>query len=922
MKFKYFLVVLLAVFCGGLAGPSFATITLSPLVGGLSAPVDIANAGDGSGRLFVVEQGGRIRIVQNGFLLATPFLDLTGANSIISGGGERGLLGLAFHPQYASNGYFYVYFTAAASAGIGIVDGDIVIARFQRSTVNPNLALTSSRVNIIAVPHRKGAQNFSNHNGGSLRFGPDGYLYAGVGDGGSAGDPFGSGQDRNVLLGKIIRLDINAAPPYIPPTNPFVGVSGSRPEIWAYGVRNPWRISSDRLNGDFYIGDVGQNAWEEINRQPANSLGGSNYGWNVCEGNHPFPESVPVVICTPPANYVAPILEYSHTVAPVGHSVTGGYVYRGQSTPDLAGQYVFGDFQDAKLFVPNGTGGVTQLIGAGLTPQVSTFGEGESGELYLANYATGIISSFSSATDTLPDPLTFFAVSNAQMGIPIESNLVKITGLGTVANISIAGVAGAGGEFTLSPSNNATCSMSYRPGSSTVASDTYVCVRMTSAGTPNTSRTTMLTIGSTQFSFTTTTGAGPILYDVTPTVGVNGFLSPNQVQQVVSGQSAAFSITPLAGYVAVVTGTCGGTLNGTNYTTNPVTQNCTVIATFNAVYTVTPGAGANGSISPNSAQLVNPNATTSFMVTPNAGFTASVAGTCGGTLVGTIFTTNAITANCTVTAIFTAIPVAPDAPIIGIAVPGDAAASIGFSPPANNGGATISLYTVTCDAGATTATGTSSPITVSALANDTIHACSVTATNSVGTGPASAPVDVTPTAFAPLQRVAVKSRKIHGIAGPFSLPINTTATINDPLTVESRTIGAGHTIVFQFNRAISLPGTAIATDASSSQVGMATTSISGNDVVVTLSGIADNQRITLTLSDVNGPGFTTAVALGFLVGDVNDSSSVNASDISAVKARANKPVDTANYRFDLNASGVIDGTDVSAAKARSGRTIP
>ena len=912
----HFFVLFLTVILGGLARPSFANITLSPLVGGLTAPVDIANAGDGSGRLFVVEQAGRIRIVQNGFLLPTPFLDLTGANSIISGGGERGLLGLAFHPQYVSNGQFFIYFTSNANAGVAT--GDIVIARYQQLPTDANRADAASRVNILTIPHPGQA----NHNGGSLRFGPDGFLYAGVGDGGGVGDPLNSAQTLSTLLGKILRINVTDVPTYtIPTNNPFRFVGGARAEIWAYGVRNPWRISFDRANGDFYIGDVGQNAWEEVNRQSAGGVGGANYGWRVCEGNHLYPESVPAVNCAPPANYVAPILEYSHTVAPVGHSVTGGYVYRGLSTPDLAGQYVFGDFQDAKLFVPNGTGGVTQLSGSGLTPQVSTFGEGETGELYLANYATGVISSFSSATDTLPDPLTFFAVTNVPMGVPIESNLVKITGLGTVANISIAGVAGAGGEFTLSPSNAASCSSSYRPGSSTVASDTYVCVRMTSASTPNTTRTTTLTIGPSTFSFTTTTGAGPMLFDVTPTVGVNGFLSPNQVQQVASGQTAAFSITPLAGYAAVVTGTCGGTLNGTNYVTNPVTQNCTVIATFNSVFTVTPSAGANGSIAPGSVQIVGLNATPIFTVTPNAGFTASVVGTCGGTLVGTTFTTNGITANCTVTAIFGAIPVAPDAPIIGLAVPGDNAASIGFSPPANNGGATITLYTVTCDAGAATATGAASPITVSGLANDTDHACSVTATNSMGTGPASATVNVRPTASAPLQRVAVKSRKNHAAAGSFSIPIDTTAALSNSPTVEPRMIGSGHRIVFEFNRAITAPGTAVATDAVATQIGAATTATSGNDVIVTLTDIPDNQRVTVTLSDVNGPGFGTSVSIAFLVGDVNGSLSVNASDISAIKARTSQAIDVSKFRFDLNASGAIDASDVSAAKARSGRVI-
>ena len=905
---KHFITLLFAVLSCSLAPASYANITLVSLASGLALPVDIANAGDGSGRLFVVEQGGRIRIIQNGFLLATPFLNLATAPSIVTSGGERGLLGLAFHPQYASNGQFFVYFTGNANAGAGLAAGDIVIARYQRSAADPNFADPASRVNILTIPH----STYINHNGGSLRFGPDGYLYAGVGDGGSGGDPFNSGQDLNSLLGKILRIDVTGVPTYtIPPTNPFVGIGGTRPEIWAYGVRNPWRISFDRSTGDFYIGDVGQDTWEEIDMQPAGGSGGANYGWRILEGTHCYNPSSG---CVMPPDYVAPILEYNHSE---GNSVTGGYVYRGQSTPDLAGKYVFGDFTQSKLWYAPGLSGASYTQITGLTPQVSTFGEGESAELYLANYSTGTISSFSSSTDNTPDPVVFFPVSNVPLSTTTTSNLVKLTGLGVNADISITG-----GEYTVSPSNSTSCSNSYTTAASMVATDGFVCVRHISAGTVNSTRTTTLTVGTATINFVSTTLAAVPVFDVTPSVGPNGFLSPNSVQQAQPGQTAFFMITPAAGYTPMVTGTCGGNLNGTNYTTNPVTANCTVVATFTLnTYAVTPSAGTNGTITPATVQSVNHGATTSFTVAPNAGYTASVGGTCGGTLNGALYSTVPITAPCTVAASFTFVPLVPDAPTIGSAVAGDTQASIGFTPPLNNGSANVNRYTATCIPGGAMASRASSPITVSGLMNGTMYSCRVTATNSAGTGPASATVDVTPVSGATLTRVAVKSRRLQG-GVTFNLPIDTAASINGPLTVEPRMIGAGHTIVFEFNIPIMAPGTALATNASAAQIGTAFTATAGNDVVVTLTGIPDNRRITLTLSDVNNPGFTTAVSLAFLVGDVNGTQTVNASDISAIKAHLNQPLDNSNFRFDLNASGAVDAADVTAVKARSGLALP
>jgi glucose/arabinose dehydrogenase len=330
-----------------------------PLVAGFQRPVDLQS--DGSGRLFVIEKVGRIRIIQDAQLLQASFLDIT--DRVGSSGNEQGLLGLAFHPQYAQNGRFFVNYTDN--------NGNDVIARFNVSS-DPNLADPTSETNLINV-----SDPFPNHNGGVLTFGPDGYLYAGLGDGGSGGDPFGNAQNTGVLLGKILRLDVDSAEPYAVPTdNPFGN------EVWAYGLRNPWRISFDRLTGDLYIGDVGQNAWEEIDFLEAGSPGGANFGWNYLEGTHDYKGNAPEGV-------IDPVAEYGHPEG--GCSVTGGYVYRAESMPEWNGIYLYGDYCTGLIWglIRSGSTWQNQLL-FDMDVTITSFGQDESGEIYLVSDNGGI----------------------------------------------------------------------------------------------------------------------------------------------------------------------------------------------------------------------------------------------------------------------------------------------------------------------------------------------------------------------------------------------------------------------------------------------------------------------------------------------------------------------------------------------------
>ena len=352
--------------------PDPAQYQLVPVVDGLSRPLYLTNAGDGSGRLFILEQTGLIRLLIDGELQAEPFMDMTGlvSQAILSGFSERGLLGLAFHPDFAENGQFFTHYNDPS--------GQTVLARYQVSADNPNRGDLASAAILFTHP-----QPFANHNGGQIAFGPDGYLYLGLGDGGSGGDPRNNGQNPGVLLGKILRIDVDGEAPYgIPVDNPIATVNPDlAPEIWAWGLRNPWRFSFDRATDDLYIADVGQNQWEEINFQPAGSAGGENYGWRILEGTHNF-SGEPA-----PGNSVMPIAEYDHSQ---GCSVTGGYVYRGEELSELQGVYLFGDWCSGNIWasyrdLQDEWHTIRFIERTGMS--ISSFGEDEAGEIYVLDYS-------------------------------------------------------------------------------------------------------------------------------------------------------------------------------------------------------------------------------------------------------------------------------------------------------------------------------------------------------------------------------------------------------------------------------------------------------------------------------------------------------------------------------------------------------
>jgi len=335
-------------------------------------PVYLTHAGDE--RLFVVQQNGVIRIIQNGNVIEEPFLNIRERVGIE--GNEQGLLSVAFHPDYANNGYFYVNYTNN--------NFHTTVSRFQVSADNPNLVDSNSEEILFIIE-----QPYPNHNGGLVKFGPDGYLYIGMGDGGSQGDPQNNGQNAGTLLGAILRIDVDVpegdAAYGVPASNPFISDENKRNEIWAIGFRNPWRFSFDRETNDLFIADVGQNEWEEVNFQPAASQGGENYGWNILEGTHCFRSN-----SCDTTGLEMPIFEYNHREG--GCSITGGYIYRGKQYPELDGNYLVGDFCSGliwRLFPrPDGAWDSAIVLESGL--DIASFGEDVDGELYVVSRERGV----------------------------------------------------------------------------------------------------------------------------------------------------------------------------------------------------------------------------------------------------------------------------------------------------------------------------------------------------------------------------------------------------------------------------------------------------------------------------------------------------------------------------------------------------
>lgn len=370
---------LVVVFCLSFWGMTLQAqnFELEQFATGLDLPVDLQNADDD--RLFAVEKNGTISIINaDGSVESTFFLDIT--DRVVNNAGERGLLGLAFHPNYADNGYFYVNYTTTS--------GTTIVSRFS-VTADANLADAGSEMILMQVE-----QPFNNHNGGCLQFGPDGYLYIGLGDGGSGNDPFDLSQDPQELLGKMLRIDVDNGSPYgIPADNPFIGNPDVLDEIWALGLRNPWRYSFDRQTGDMWIGDVGQGSFEEIDFEPASSTGGLNYGWKCREGFSPANGNSDDCENFDPSIATDPVHDYPTSFS-FGKSVTGGYVYRGTENPDFVGQYIYGDFVTGRIWSlsPDGSGGFTnQELLDWTDNNLSSFGEDADGEMYVVAFQEGNI---------------------------------------------------------------------------------------------------------------------------------------------------------------------------------------------------------------------------------------------------------------------------------------------------------------------------------------------------------------------------------------------------------------------------------------------------------------------------------------------------------------------------------------------------
>jgi glucose/arabinose dehydrogenase len=491
----------------------FAQIQVTPVVSGLSSPLFVGHAGDGSNRLFIVERGGSIKVLQPGSTTPTLFLDI---HTKIVAGGEQGLLGLAFHPQYISNGRFFVFYTRAG-------DGALVTAEYAVSA-NINVADPASEKVLLTILHPTNL----NHNGGMLAFGPDTYLYIGVGDGGGAYDPPNNAQTLSTLLGKILRIDINTPSGYVsPPSNPFVGVDG-RDEIFALGMRNPWRFSFDRLTGQQWVADVGQGAIEEVDTPIVN---GGNYGWKLWEGSS----------CTNPdpskcvtANYIFPRFEYSHDGARC--SITGGYVYRGSQGTLPGGTYVYGDYCSGEIFSWNGT---SQTVLLDTAMNISSFGEDEAGEIYVVNLGGTV----GKLTGSGP-PCTYGIAPSSQ----------SFGSSGGTANVSVTAGAGCGWTAVSNASWIHVTSGSSGTGDGNVAYSVDV-------NTASSSRSGTITIAGNTFTVNQS-GAATCTYSITPTRATFGAAAGTGSVAVTAGAGCTWTAVSNSSWITV-TGGASGSGNGT-----------------------------------------------------------------------------------------------------------------------------------------------------------------------------------------------------------------------------------------------------------------------------------------------------------------------------------------------------------------------
>jgi glucose/arabinose dehydrogenase len=600
------------------------TVGFEPVASGLSSPLGLVHAGDGSGRLFILEQTGRIKIHDGAQVLATPFLDVS---ALVSCCGERGLLGLAFHPDYRTNGFFYVHYTNTA--------GNTTLARYHVSS-NPNVADSTSAQILLNV-----TQPFANHNGGQLAFGPDRFLYMGLGDGGDGGDPGNRAQNLSLLLGKILRIDVDGGSPYaIPATNPFRNTTGAMPEIWAYGLRNPWRFSFDRLTGDLFIADVGQSAREEVNFQPAASPGGVNYGWRRMEGTACFN---PSTACND-GTLTLPILEYDHSL---GCSITGGYRYRGRRFPQYVSRFFYGDFCSGRIWAATQSGQTwssTQLMDTAFS--ITSFGEVEAGELYVVHYGSGSDGTVQRLVETSQS----FALTVLRAG----------TGTGTVAS-SPAGIScgtscsqtfGAGAVVTLTATPTAGSVFTGWSGGG--CSGTGTCVVTVAAATTVTATFTVPTVTLTVSR--AGTGGGTL------TSAPSGIGCP--VTCVASfAPGTRVTLTPRADAGSSFDGWSGGGCSGTGACVVTLNANTTVNATFTQqFFTLTVTSSGPGSVT-SSPSGINCGATcvagyqpgTTVVLTASAGAGATFSGWSGACSGLSASCTLAMTAFRSVTATFTTI---------------------------------------------------------------------------------------------------------------------------------------------------------------------------------------------------------------------------------------------------------------------------